>query len=78
MEATNYEEFFPNCNVDCVEDEKHWHQLRGKGIGGSDAGIVMNVNNYKTPYELWYWNLIKTKTPPPFLENRNKELKEVS
>ena len=21
--------------------------------GGSDAGIVMNVNNYKTPYELW-------------------------
>lgn len=28
--------------------------------------------------ELWYWNLIKTKTPPPFLENRNKELKEVS
>ena len=30
MEATNYEEFFPNCNVDCVEDEKHWHQLRGK------------------------------------------------
>ena len=28
--------------------------------------------------ELWYWNLIETQTPPPFLENRNKELKEVS
>lgn len=53
METTNYEEFFPNCNVDYVKDEKHWHSLRGKGIGGSDAGIVMNVNNYKTPYELW-------------------------
>lgn len=53
METTNYEEFFPNCNVDYVKDKKHWHQLRGKGIGGSDAGIAMNVNNYKTPYELW-------------------------
>ena len=53
METTNYEEFFPNCSVNYVKDEKHWHQLRGKGIGGSDAGIVMNVNNYKTPYELW-------------------------
>lgn len=53
METTNYEEFFPNCNIDYVKDEKHWHQLRGKGIGGSDAGIAMNVNNYKTPYELW-------------------------
>ena len=53
METTNYEKFFPNCNIDYVKDEKHWHQLRGKGIGGSDAGIAMNVNNYKTPYELW-------------------------
>ena len=53
METTNYEEFFPNCNVEYVKDKKHWHQLRGKGIGGSDAGVVMNVSNYKTPYELW-------------------------
>ena len=54
MAITNYEEFFPNCNIDYVKDEKHWHSLRGKGIGGSDAGIAMNVNNYKTPYELGY------------------------
>ena len=53
METTNYEKFFPNCNIDYIKDEKHWHQLRGKGIGGSDAGIVMNISNYKTPYELW-------------------------
>ena len=53
MVTTNYEKFFPNCNIDYVKDENHWHSLRGKGIGGSDAGIVMNVSNYKTPYELW-------------------------
>lgn len=49
----DYETFFGNCNVDYVKDVDQWHQLRGKGIGGSDAGIVMNVSSYKTPYELW-------------------------
>lgn len=49
----NFENFFSNCHVDYVKDTAQWHQLRGKGIGGSDAGIVMNVSSYKTPYELW-------------------------
>lgn len=49
----NLKNFFSNCNVDYVKDTEQWHQLRGKGIGGSDAGIVMNVSSYKTPYELW-------------------------
>lgn len=49
----DYVSFFDNCNVDYVKDQSHWHALRGKGLGGSDAGIVMNVSNYKTPYQLW-------------------------
>lgn len=49
----NLKNFFSNCNVDYVKDVDQWHELRGKGIGGSDAGIVMNVSSYKTPYELW-------------------------
>ena len=49
----DYESFFNNCYVDYVKDTEQWHQLRGLGIGGSDAGIVMNVSSYKTPYELW-------------------------
>lgn len=49
----DYESFFNNCYVDYVKDVDQWHQLRGKGIGGSDAGIVMNVSQYRTPYELW-------------------------
>lgn len=53
MATVNYEEFFDNCYVDHVKDTEQWHQLRGKGIGGSDAGIVMNVSQYHTPYELW-------------------------
>lgn len=49
----SYKEFFSNCNIDHVENDDQWHRLRGKGIGGSDAGIVMNVSRYRTPYELW-------------------------
>ena len=49
----DYVSFFDNCDVDYVKDQSHWHALRGKGLGGSDAGIVMNVSNYKTPYQLW-------------------------
>lgn len=49
----DYISFFNNCDIDFVKSDEHWHELRNKGIGGSDAGIVMNVSNYKRPYELW-------------------------
>lgn len=55
--------FFSNCHVDHIKDTEQWHQLRGKGIGGSDAGIVMNVSNYKTPYRLWEEKTGKVERP---------------
>lgn len=57
----DYETFFSNCHVDHVKDVDQWHKLRGKGIGGSDAGIVMNVSQYHTPYELWEEKIGKVK-----------------
>lgn len=30
-----------------------WLQERTKGIGGSDASIILGLNKYKTPFELW-------------------------
>nr|DAL87879.1 MAG TPA: Exonuclease [Caudoviricetes sp.] len=30
-----------------------WLLKRTKGIGGSDAGVVLGLNKYKTPFELW-------------------------
>lgn len=53
MSDFNYESFFSNCLIDRFSTVEEWHVLRGKGIGGSDAGIVMNVSQYKTPYQLW-------------------------
>ena len=32
---------------------EEWLQKRTKGIGGSDAGVILGVNKYKTPFELW-------------------------
>lgn len=30
-----------------------WLMERLKGIGGSDAGIILGLNKYRTPFELW-------------------------
>lgn len=53
MNDFNYESFFNKCNVIHFKNEKEWHELRNGGIGGSEAGIIMNVSPYKTPYQLW-------------------------
>ena len=39
----DYISFFNNCDIDFVKSDEHWHELRNKGIGGSDGGIGMNV-----------------------------------
>ena len=43
-----------NVLINGAKDEHmKWLLTRQKGIGGSDAGIIMGDNKYKTPYELW-------------------------
>ncbi len=32
---------------------QEWLQARTKGIGGSDSSIILGLNKYKTPFELW-------------------------
>lgn len=34
-------------------DREAWLQLRTHGIGGSDASIILGINKWKTPFELW-------------------------
>ncbi|HFQ5971561.1 TPA: YqaJ viral recombinase family protein, partial [Listeria monocytogenes] len=34
-------------------DRAQWLLTRRLGIGGSDAGIIMGLNQYKTAFELW-------------------------
>lgn len=62
------ETFFLQCDVIHFNNEEEWHRLRDKGIGGSDAGIVMNVSEYKTPYKLWEEKTGQVKTP--FITNK--------
>lgn len=52
-----------------------WHKFRQKHIGSSDAPIIMNVNPWTTPYQLWRHRM---ELDPPQQENermrRGKEL----
>lgn len=36
-----------------VMTESEWLSARDRGLGGSDAGIVIGINKYKSPYSLW-------------------------
>ena len=33
--------------------EEQWHAERRKSIGGSDAGTILGLNKYSSPYALW-------------------------
>lgn len=41
---------FANTNEMSHEE---WLQARTRGLGGSDASVVLGLNKYKTPFELW-------------------------
>jgi len=44
----------PNVLVSTKDMSKdEWLQWRNKGIGGSDASVICDVNRYKSPVELW-------------------------
>lgn len=35
------------------KDRLAWLKLRNTGIGGSDAGVIVGLNTWKTPFTLW-------------------------
>lgn len=48
---------YTNCDlilsVKDAEDHDKWLKTRDLGIGGSDAAVIMGMNTYKSPYQLW-------------------------
>lgn len=48
---------YTNCDlilsVKDAEDHEKWLEARAFGIGGSDAAVIMGMNSYKSPYQLW-------------------------
>lgn len=51
-----------------LTDEQAWHHRRATGIGGSEAGTILGLNQYQDAYDLW---LIKTgrKEAPDLSDN---------
>lgn len=39
--------------VEQMQDEKAWLDVRKKGIGGSDASVIVGLNPWKSPFALW-------------------------
>lgn len=51
-----------------LSEEQAWHHRRSTGIGGSEAGTILGLNQYQDAYDLW---LIKTgrKEAPDLSDN---------
>lgn len=43
--------------------EEEWLESRRKGIGGSDAGTILGLNPWQTPYELWEYKTTGKRKP---------------
>jgi len=53
-EEMRFNSFFPSCAlVREASDFKAWLEARMKGIGASDAAVVMGLSPFKGPVELW-------------------------
>ena len=39
--------------VEQMQDKAAWLAARGKGIGGSDASVIVGLNSWKSPFQLW-------------------------
>jgi putative phage-type endonuclease len=48
-------------------NEEEWLNRKKQGIGGSEISALLDVNPYKTPYQLW---LDKTGRSPPLPDNK--------
>ncbi len=58
----------------------NWYEWRGKGLGSSDAPIIMGVSPYLTPYQLWEQktNRVKNTFKGNWATNRGNELEPIA
>lgn len=42
-----------NLSYAIAKSKEDWHAIRSQGLGGSDIGVVLGLNDFKTPYQLW-------------------------
>jgi putative phage-type endonuclease len=47
-----------------VNQSAEWHEARSAGIGGSEVGVIIGVNQWESPFTLWAKKLGKIETQP--------------
>lgn len=55
LEKDELKEILPNKEVEILDfkSQEDWHELRSKGIGGSDIGAILGVNKYKSLVDVY-------------------------
>lgn len=50
FDVWNWNNLHPECYI---QGSQKWHEMRRRGIGSSDAAVIMGVSPWKTPFQLW-------------------------
>jgi putative phage-type endonuclease len=49
---------------DAVSGSAEWHEMRSRGIGGSDIGTIMGLNPWESAFSLWAKRTGQIPNPP--------------
>lgn len=57
------------------DSKESWHRWRKKGIGATDAAVILQASPYKTPYQLWAekCGLVERDTTISFVMSKGQE-----
>lgn len=64
--------------IDLVQGSKEWKEFRRKGIGASDASVIMGLNPWKTPRQLWEQKINGTEDETNYAMQRGTDLEPIA
>lgn len=59
------------------KNENDWHELRTHGIGGSDIGAIMGLNEYTSPLQIFKAKMGEPKNSDNEFTRRGKDLEDI-
>ncbi len=62
--------------VDIVQGSNSWHQFRRLHIGASESSVLLGVNPWKTPLQLWEEKVMGWEEPMNDKMKRGQEMEE--
>lgn len=61
-----------------TQNTEAWHSLKQNKIGASEAGVILGLSPFQTPYQLWEQKITNTSTPSNWAMEEGKRLEPIA